>query len=148
LSWFISLNIYKAAESPGTMALVTNNSRFRTLVMSKTTQICVEEDVVSSNVLENTEKPALPQSSWKSCVWDTFDKSPEERRFLFKLDVALLTFATLGMWHGLLYWLHWFVNIPFFARILRENARSEQHQQRIRVWDVRTRNTVDTRRTS
>ncbi|KAL2846993.1 major facilitator superfamily domain-containing protein [Aspergillus pseudodeflectus] len=48
--------------------------------MSKTTQICVEEDV----------------SSWKSCVWDTFDKSPEERRFLFKLDFALLTFATLG----------------------------------------------------
>jgi hypothetical protein len=27
---------------------------------------------------------------------DTFDKSPEERRFLFKLDAAILTFASLG----------------------------------------------------
>ncbi|CEN60856.1 Putative Pantothenate transporter [Aspergillus calidoustus] len=78
------------------MALVTTNSRLRKLIMLKATQICVEEDVVSSNDPENTGKPALPQSSWKSCVWDTFDKSPEERRFLFKLDVALLTFATLG----------------------------------------------------
>ncbi|KAF1986877.1 pantothenate transporter [Aulographum hederae CBS 113979] len=33
---------------------------------------------------------------WVSYIWDTFDKSPEERRFLFKLDAALLTFASLG----------------------------------------------------
>ena len=33
---------------------------------------------------------------WQSYVWDTLDKSPEERRFLFKLDFALLTFASLG----------------------------------------------------
>ena len=33
---------------------------------------------------------------WQSYVWDTFDKSPEERKFLFKLDAALLTFASLG----------------------------------------------------
>ena len=33
---------------------------------------------------------------WQSYIWDTFDKSPEERRFLFKLDAALLTFASLG----------------------------------------------------
>lgn len=39
---------------------------------------------------------AKPQRSWKSYVWDTFDKSPEERRFLFKLDAAVLTFASLG----------------------------------------------------
>jgi hypothetical protein len=123
------------------MALVTTNSRLRKLIMLKATQICVEEDVVSSNDPENTGKPALPQSSWKSCVWDTFDKSPEERRFLFKLDVALLTFATLGRWRGQAYQLHCFVNVTFFARILRENARPEQHQQRIRVWDVRTHNT-------
>lgn len=37
-----------------------------------------------------------PKRSWKSYVWDTFDKSPEERRFLFKLDAAVLTFASLG----------------------------------------------------
>jgi hypothetical protein len=33
---------------------------------------------------------------WVSYLWDTFDKSPEERRFLFKLDAAILTFASLG----------------------------------------------------
>lgn len=37
-----------------------------------------------------------PRRSWKSHIWDTFDKSPEERRFLFKLDVALMTLASLG----------------------------------------------------
>lgn len=33
---------------------------------------------------------------WYSYVWDTFDKSPEERLFLFKLDGFLLTFASVG----------------------------------------------------
>jgi ACS family pantothenate transporter-like MFS transporter len=33
---------------------------------------------------------------WLSYIWDTFDKSPEERRLLFKLDTAILTFASLG----------------------------------------------------
>lgn len=36
------------------------------------------------------------QRNWQSYVWDTLDKSPEERKFLFKLDFALLTFASLG----------------------------------------------------
>lgn len=36
------------------------------------------------------------QRKWQSNVWDTLDKSPEERKFLFKLDFALLTFASLG----------------------------------------------------
>lgn len=35
---------------------------------------------------------------WQTYIWDTLDKSPEERRFLFKLDFALLTFASLGKW--------------------------------------------------
>jgi hypothetical protein len=33
---------------------------------------------------------------WATYFWDTFDKSEEERRFLFKLDTALLTFACVG----------------------------------------------------
>jgi hypothetical protein len=37
-----------------------------------------------------------PRKTWRSYVWDTFDKSPEERRFLFKLDAVILTFASLG----------------------------------------------------
>ncbi|KAK8205632.1 hypothetical protein M8818_004808 [Zalaria obscura] len=40
--------------------------------------------------------PERPRRKWQSYIWDTFDKSPEERRFLFKLDAALLTFASLG----------------------------------------------------
>lgn len=39
---------------------------------------------------------AKPRRSWRSYVWDTLDKSPEERRFLFKLDAFILTFASLG----------------------------------------------------
>ncbi|KAJ0370557.1 hypothetical protein COL26b_010025 [Colletotrichum chrysophilum] len=37
-----------------------------------------------------------PKRTWKSYLWDTFDKSPEERRFLFKLDAVLMTLASLG----------------------------------------------------
>lgn len=37
-----------------------------------------------------------PKRTYASYVWDTLGKSPEERRFLFKLDSALLTFACLG----------------------------------------------------
>lgn len=38
----------------------------------------------------------VPKRTWRSYLWDTFDKSPEERRFLFKLDAVILTFASLG----------------------------------------------------
>lgn len=34
--------------------------------------------------------------TWRSYLWDTFDKSPEERRFLNKLDAVILTLASLG----------------------------------------------------
>lgn len=37
-----------------------------------------------------------PKKSWKSYLWDTLDKPPEERRFLFKLDAVILTAASLG----------------------------------------------------
>ncbi|XXG99907.1 hypothetical protein Hte_006248 [Hypoxylon texense] len=37
-----------------------------------------------------------PKLSWRAILWDTLDKSPEERRFLFKLDAVVLTFASLG----------------------------------------------------
>lgn len=39
---------------------------------------------------------STPKRTWRSYVWDTFDRSPEERRFLFKLDAVILTFASLG----------------------------------------------------
>ena len=37
-----------------------------------------------------------PKRKWQSYIWDSLDKSPEERKFLFKLDSAVLTFASLG----------------------------------------------------
>ncbi|KAL2848597.1 major facilitator superfamily domain-containing protein [Aspergillus pseudodeflectus] len=37
-----------------------------------------------------------PKKRWVSYIWDTFDKSPEERRLLTKLDAAILSFASLG----------------------------------------------------
>lgn len=39
-------------------------------------------------------KPSRPHCT--AYLWDTWDKSPEERRFLFKLDAAILTIASLG----------------------------------------------------
>ncbi|KAH9913576.1 MFS general substrate transporter [Epithele typhae] len=34
--------------------------------------------------------------SWKSLLWDTWDKPEEERKFLFRLDACLLTYAALS----------------------------------------------------
>jgi MFS transporter, ACS family, pantothenate transporter len=47
-------------------------------------------------VVDGIKLQVQPKRSWKSYVWDTFDKTPEERKFLFKLDGILLTFASLG----------------------------------------------------
>ena len=45
----------------------------------------------ADTVVEQTVK-----RKWQSYIWDSLDKSPEERKFLFKLDSALITFACLG----------------------------------------------------
>lgn len=52
----------------------------------------VAEGVTRADQLVQDE----PKATWKSYLWDTLDKSPEERKFLFKLDAVLLTFASLG----------------------------------------------------
>lgn len=52
-----------------------------------------ESDAASSSM---TAVQSTPKRTWRSYLWDTFDKSPEERRFLFKLDAVILTFASLG----------------------------------------------------
>jgi hypothetical protein len=57
-------------------------------------------------------EPASPGHG-KSYRWDTVDKSPEERKFLFKLDAALLTVASL----------RYVIHVP----------RPGQHQQRLRL---------------
>lgn len=69
-----------------------------------------------------------------SYLWDTFDKPPEERRLLSKLDAAIISFASIGSFgqdstrntsHEL-------------SRIFREKYRPVQYQQCVRVGDVCT----------
>ncbi|TBU41641.1 MFS general substrate transporter [Dichomitus squalens] len=38
----------------------------------------------------------VEKRTWTSYVWDTWDKPADERRFLFKLDACLLTYAALS----------------------------------------------------
>lgn len=53
-----------------------------------------EEVQVQQHAVEVID--AQPKRKWQSYIWDSLDKSPEERKFLFKLDAAILTFASLG----------------------------------------------------
>lgn len=60
--------------------------------MAPSTAIAEERAVDSaSDIVQKA-----PKRKWVSYIWDTFDKSPEERRLMFKLDSAILTFASLG----------------------------------------------------
>jgi ACS family pantothenate transporter-like MFS transporter len=47
----------------------------------------------SDNTSEEEQKP---RKRGFNLLWDTLDKSPEERKFLFKLDTGFLTIACLG----------------------------------------------------
>ena len=37
-----------------------------------------------------------PRRRWQSYIWDSLDKSPEERKLIFKIDCSLLIIACLG----------------------------------------------------
>lgn len=51
------------------------------------------ESVEAGDIIQKElKKPKLV-----SYLWDTFDKPPEERKLLFKLDAAILSFASIGM---------------------------------------------------
>ena len=68
---------------------------------------------------------------WQSYVWDTLDKSPEERRFLFKLDAALLTFASLGIEPDI------FMDMEAdHHRLFHQVFGPGQYQQCFCVWNV------------
>lgn len=68
----------------------------RPQVTDEKSAVVLQDDGVgdSPSVTEVLEEK--PKRTWKSYLWDTFDKSPEERRFLFKLDAVLMTLASLG----------------------------------------------------
>jgi ACS family pantothenate transporter-like MFS transporter len=48
-------------------------------------------------VIQSDEELKQKPRKWYFYLWDTLDKPKEERWFMFKLDAALLTFASLGM---------------------------------------------------
>lgn len=37
-----------------------------------------------------------PKRGWRNLIWDSLDKSPEERKLIWKLDMALLTLGCLS----------------------------------------------------
>ena len=53
---------------------------------------------VESNGSSTNTTPVVqetPKRTWRSYLWDTWDKPPEERRLLFKLDLALMVHLPL-----------------------------------------------------
>ncbi|PQE32823.1 Pantothenate transporter protein [Rutstroemia sp. NJR-2017a WRK4] len=67
--------------------------------MSSKNNLVVDDHVIQTSSSEDVAVSVIrekPKKKWTSYIWDTLDKTPEERRFLFKLDLAVLTFASLG----------------------------------------------------
>jgi ACS family pantothenate transporter-like MFS transporter len=57
----------------------------------------VSTDVDSlTHIAQSDEELRKKPHKWYYYLWDTLDKPKEERWFMFKLDAALLTFASLG----------------------------------------------------
>ncbi|KAJ5227578.1 uncharacterized protein N7469_007584, partial [Penicillium citrinum] len=54
------------------------------------------EETTAESMASNPGVQKDVKRRWVSYIWDTFDKSPEERWLMFKLDTAILTFASLG----------------------------------------------------
>ena len=94
-----------------------------TELLTKAVAHSEDDSVIKENV----------QRNWRSYIWDTLDKSPEERKFLFKLDAALLTFASLGK-RVLKSELRRTLIISL--RILHQVFRPGKHQQCLRIRNV------------
>ncbi|GJE89809.1 MFS general substrate transporter [Phanerochaete sordida] len=86
--------------------MVPSSSRMRSTDVYKLSVVEAEdtEPLLPSEQSSSGLRPARPASMAKgkarrplrSYIWDTWDKSPEERRFLGKLDACLLTYAALS----------------------------------------------------
>ncbi|KAK7425920.1 hypothetical protein QQZ08_007634 [Neonectria magnoliae] len=74
-----------------------SSSEDKSQVRDNASSKSVSEAVIASgNEIDISYDEEVPQKTWRSYVWDTLDKSKKERRFLFKLDSVILTFACLG----------------------------------------------------
>ncbi|KAF5023037.1 hypothetical protein F66182_4921 [Fusarium sp. NRRL 66182] len=70
----------------------------KTVVRGNASSKSVASDTVVArgNETDSSRGEHLPPTTWRSYIWDTLDKSPKERTFLFKLDAVILTLASLG----------------------------------------------------
>ncbi|KAH4204680.1 hypothetical protein HBI95_148000 [Parastagonospora nodorum] len=63
--------------------------------MGHTVVVSNNAEAATTIIQTNDELKQKPKK-WYFYLWDTLDKPKEERWFMFKLDAALLTFASLG----------------------------------------------------
>ena len=88
-----------------------------------------DQETSPERVAEVVIKEKVPRK------WATLDKPPEERRFLFKLDAALLTFASLGNAINSLR-METFSQLIHFYRLLYQVSGSVKCEQCICIWNV------------
>jgi hypothetical protein len=79
-------------------------------IMGYNADVSSHVDAATDIIQSNDELKKTPKK-WYYHLWDTLDKPKEERRFMFKLDAALLT-------------------------LLHQVSRPIEHQQRFRIWNV------------
>lgn len=91
-----------------------------------------------SNESASQTQDSIPKGPKKtrfvSYLWDTFDKPPEERRLLSKLDAAIISFASIGssLCNSMMYRSH------NWNRIFCEKYWPVQYQQCVRFGNVCT----------
>jgi ACS family pantothenate transporter-like MFS transporter len=64
-------------------------------MMGRSLDIAPDVSTLTASIQTSEELKNKPHK-WYYYLWDTLDKPKEERWFMFKLDAALLTFASLG----------------------------------------------------
>ena len=51
----------------------------------------------ASGAGDDFEQDESPRKTWLGTIWDTFDLPPRERKLMFKVDAALLSFACVSI---------------------------------------------------
>ena len=92
----MTLNNDPSPEGPGISTPDSHSKTAEDDVVAITSTKSARDAGADGHTIEGNVVQKRPRTSWKSYLWDTLDKSPEERRFLFKLDAVLITFASLG----------------------------------------------------
>ncbi|CAH0027643.1 unnamed protein product [Clonostachys rhizophaga] len=50
----------------------------------------------ASTTLPENEPVSKQKSTWRGYIWDSWDRTPEERKLVLKMDLTLMTFGCLG----------------------------------------------------